>query len=164
MSTMNNKHSTPRSLLMRGIDYLSRREYSRLELYRKLVRTLGEGETVDDVQNVLDRLESEGYLSNERYAQSRVRVRSVRYGDRRLVMELKERGVDSDSIAQAISEAAPEYERALSVYIKKFQQSPRDAKERNKQIRFMASRGFSFTVINKIISGSEEFDNESELN
>ena len=54
--------------MMRGIDALSRREYSRLELYRKLMRTLTEGETADDVIAVLDDLQAKGYLSDERYA------------------------------------------------------------------------------------------------
>lgn len=78
--------------MMRGIDALSRREYSRLELYRKLMRTLTEGETADDVIAVLDDLQAKGYLSDERYAEGRVRVRSMRYGNRRVAQELRQQG------------------------------------------------------------------------
>ena len=83
--------------MMRGIDALSRREYSRLELYRKLMRTLSEGETADDVIAVLDDLQAKGYLSDERYAEGRVRVRSMRYGNRRVAQELRQRLPDAQT-------------------------------------------------------------------
>ena len=85
----------PRTLIMRGVDALSRREYSRSELRRKLLRSCGEEESADDVEEVLNTLESKGYLSNARYAQSRVRTRAARYGNRRLAGELAMMGIDS---------------------------------------------------------------------
>ena len=66
----------PRSLMARGIDALSRREYSRKELREKLVQALEAGQSASEVDAVLDELESKKYLSNERYARSRVRMRS----------------------------------------------------------------------------------------
>lgn len=98
--------------MMRGIDALSRREYSRLELYRKLMRTLTEGETADDVIAVLDDLQAKGYLSDERYAEGRVRVRSMRYGNRRVAQELRQQGVDADAITAAMEQTEPEIDRA----------------------------------------------------
>ena len=83
--------------MARAVDALSRREYSRLELTRRLMRSLAEGETFDDVEDVVGTLEKRGYLSDERYAQTRVRVRSERYGNRRLAHELRMMGVDGDS-------------------------------------------------------------------
>ena len=44
------------SLKARAVRYLSRREYSRLELQQKLRRYLGEFETEEDLQKVLDEL------------------------------------------------------------------------------------------------------------
>lgn len=93
--------------MMRGIDALSRREYSRLELYRKLMRTLTEGETADDVIAVLGDLQAKGYLSDERYAEGRVRVRSMRYGNRRVAQELRQQGVDADAITAAMEQTEP---------------------------------------------------------
>ncbi len=146
----------PRTLLMRGIDLLSRREHSRLELFRKLSRTLQEDETIDDVNEALDTLQAEGYLSNERYAESRVRSRSQRYGNARLAQELRMSGVDDESIREALSQSGSELERARSVWSRKFSSAPQDARERAKQIRFLASRGFSFDVISRVIEGAEE--------
>ena len=81
----------PRSLMARGIDALSRREYSRKELREKLVHALEEGQSAAEVDDVLDALESKNYLSDERYARSRVRMRSARYGNRRLAYEWSKR-------------------------------------------------------------------------
>ena len=99
--------------MMRGIDALSRREYSRLELYRKLMRTLTEGETADDVIAVLGDLQAKGYLSDERYAEGRVRVRSMRYGNRRVAQELRQQGVDADAITAAMEQTEPEIDRCI---------------------------------------------------
>ena len=55
----------PRSLMARGIDALSRREYSRKELREKLVQALEAGQSASEVDAVLDELESKKYLSNE---------------------------------------------------------------------------------------------------
>ena len=147
-----NREKKPRSLMARGLDALSRREYSRDELSRKLMYSLVEGETLDDVTDVIAELEKRGYLSNERYAAGRVRTRSVRYGNRRLAAELKLQGVESEAIAEALSEAEPEIDRARAVWERKFGDPPEDYKEKCRQVRFLAARGFSFDVINRVLS------------
>ncbi len=147
-----NREKKPRSLMARGLDALSRREYSRDELSRKLMYSLVEGETPDDVTDVIAELEKRGYLSNERYASGRVRTRSVRYGNRRLAAELKLQGVESEAIAEALSEAEPEIDRARAVWERKFGDPPEDYKEKCRQVRFLAARGFSFDVINRVLS------------
>lgn len=147
-----NREKKPRSLMARGLDALSRREYSRDELSRKLMYSLVEGETPDDVTDVIAELEKRGYLSNERYAAGRVRTRSVRYGNRRLAAELKLQGVESEAIAEALSEAEPEIDRARAVWERKFGDPPEDYKEKCRQVRFLAARGFSFDVINRVLS------------
>ena len=71
------KRQSP-SLKARAVRYLSRREYSRLELEKKLRAYLAEDESEDDLTAVLNDLEQKGYLSDERFAQSRARVRAAR--------------------------------------------------------------------------------------
>ena len=131
--------------MMRGIDALSRREYSRLELYRKLMRTLTEGETADDVIAVLDDLQAKGYLSDERYAEGR------------------EQGVDADAITAAMEQTEPEIDRARAVWQRKFGEAPADYKEKARQIRFLAARGFSFDVISKILSEAGSSADEDDF-
>lgn len=148
---MKSDNASPRTLLMRGIDALSRREYSRLELAGRLRRSLVEGETYDDVEDVLDTLEQKGYLSNERYAQSRVRMRASRYGNQRLAYELGAMGVDSEVVRRALSETPDEYGRARAIWEKKYGVPPQNRKERDRQVRFLASRGFGFDIISRVL-------------
>ena len=157
---MKRDNDKPRTLLMRGIDALSRREYSRMELGRKLMRSLQEGETADDVESALDTLEAKGYLSNERYAQSRVRSRASRYGNRRLAQELSMMGVDSETVRDALEDTPDEYERARTIWEKKYGKAPEDRKEHDRQVRFLASRGFGFDIIRRVIQRSPDEDYE----
>ena len=148
----NRREKKPRSLMARGLDALARREYSRDELYRKLTYSLAEDETEDDVTAVIADLEKKGYLSNERYAAGRVRTRAMRYGNRRLAAELRQQGVETEAIAEALADAEPEIDRARAVWNRKFGEAPLDYHEKCKQVRFLAARGFSFDIINKVLS------------
>ena len=146
----------PRTLIMRGVDALSRREYSRSELRRKLLRSCGEEESADDVEEVLNTLESKGYLSNARYAQSRVRTRAARYGNRRLAGELAMMGIDSETISESLEQAGDEFERARTLWQRKFGKPPADRRERDRQVRYLTSRGFDFDVVSKLVSADEQ--------
>ena len=155
------RHGTQDSLSLkaRAVGYLSRREYSRLELQKKLRRYLKEFETEDDLQSVLDDLEQKGYLSDERFAKSRVRVRSNRYGNMRLAYELKNNGVSADLINSAIEElGVSEYDRAKQLWQKRFGEAPSDFKERAKQMRYLLARGFSMETARRVV----QFDNFDE--
>ena len=146
------------SLKARAVGYLSRREYSRLELQKKLRRYLKEFETEDDLQSVLDDLEQKGYLSDERFAKSRVRVRSNRYGNMRLAYELKNNGVSADLINSAIEElGVSEYDRAKQLWQKRFGEAPSDFKERAKQMRYLLARGFSMETARRVVQ-FDDFD------
>lgn len=156
------REQKPRTLMQRGVEALARREYSREELYRKLSRGLLEGETLEDVTEVVDALVKRGYLSDERYASGRVRSRAPRYGNRRLAAELTLQGVDSETIRGAIEEAEPEIDRARVVWERRFGDPPEDYKDKCRQVRFMAARGFSFDVINRVLSEAGDRMDEVE--
>ena len=147
-----------RTLLMKGVELLSRREHSRDELKYKLMRSLSEDQTSEDVSSCLNVLEAKGYLSDTRFAEARVRTRASRYGNQRLIQELRMKGVDSVAIEQALQEAGDELQRARSIWSKKFGRPPIDHKERNRQIRFLASRGFGFSTIAKVLDCDEEIE------
>ena len=154
------RHGTRDSLSLkaRAVGYLSRREYSRLELQKKLRRYLKEFETEDDLQSVLDDLEQKGYLSDERFAKSRVRVRSNRYGNMRLAYELKNNGVSADLSNSAIEElGVSEYDRAKQLWQKRFGEAPSDFKERAKQMRYLLARGFSMETARRVVQ-FDDFD------
>ncbi|AOB27451.1 recombination regulator RecX [Bordetella bronchiseptica] len=143
-----------RTLKARAVGYLSRREYSRLELARKLQPYAEEG---DDIEAVLDDLQREGWLSNARFAQSLAHQRAPRQGASRIVQELKQQGVADDQVAELRDQLrATEYERALAVWRKRFGEKPADRAAYARQARFLAGRGFAHDVIRRILGGGDD--------
>ncbi|PFH28294.1 MULTISPECIES: recombination regulator RecX [Burkholderia] len=145
----------PRSLKGRALGYLSRREYSRTELARKLAPYVGEDESVEPV---LDALEKDGWLSDARFAESLVHRRASRVGVARIVSELKRHAV-GDSLVEEVNAQLRETEltRAQAVWRKKFGALPQTPAERAKQARFLAARGFSSATIVKLLKVGDDF-------
>lgn len=144
------------SLKARAVGYLSRREYARNELARKLQPY---AEDASDIEPVLDALEKEGWLSTERFAQSLVHRRAGRQGTARIVQELRQHGVAEDQVAQLRDDLrATEYQRALEVWRKRFSAKPADRNEYAKQARFLAGRGFAHDVIRRLLGDERDDD------
>ncbi|MCW0208350.1 recombination regulator RecX [Achromobacter veterisilvae] len=142
------------SLKMRAVGYLSRREHARGELARKLA---AHAEDPSEVEAVLDALEKEGWLSNERFAQGLVHRRASRQGTARIVQELRQHGVDDGQVAELREQLrATEYDRALEVWKKRFDARPDDRAAYAKQARFLASRGFAHDVIRRILGEGDD--------
>lgn len=143
------------SLKGRALSYLARREYSRLELRRKLQPY---AEDPEAIERVLDGLEQERLLSDTRFAESVVHRRAQRVGTSRVISELKQHKIDPETVA-AVTDALRQTElaRARVVWEKKFGEVATTPEARAKQMRFLAARGFSRTVIGKIVRGGDDF-------
>ncbi|CAB3796995.1 Regulatory protein RecX [Paraburkholderia caffeinitolerans] len=143
-----------RSLKGRALGYLSRREYSRAELSRKLMPFT---ENADELEALLDALEREGWLSDARFAESVVYRRAARVGAGRIVSELKRHAVGDELIEEVNAQLREtELARARAVWQKKYGQLPETPAERARQARFLAARGFSMSIIGKILKGIED--------
>lgn len=137
------------SLKGRALAYLARREYSRLELQRKLAPHAA---TPEALEQLLDTLEQGNFLSNTRFAESVVHRRASRLGTARIVNELKQHAVDAQTVATVAQRLRDsELERARGVWRKKFGTLAETPEARAKQVRFLAGRGFSRDVIAKVI-------------
>ncbi|MGZ9710769.1 recombination regulator RecX [Glaciimonas sp. GNP009] len=144
------------SLKGRALRYLSMREHSRIELKRKLSRYVEEG---DDIEVLLDWLEESKFLSQERFSESLINRRSGRYGNSRIVMELKSHGIAADAISAVKSQLAEgEFARAREVWVRKFGRQPLNAIERGKQMRFLLQRGFSHRAVQAAINSVGDDD------
>jgi regulatory protein len=142
------------SLKIRALDYLARREHSRLELEKKLTPY---APTLEELSFVLDSLEQCGLLSAGRMVEQVVHVRRSKFGSRRIVHELQQKGIDEDLIAAALPHLKEtELETARTVWRKKFGAMPINAKERAKQIRFLMSRGFTSEIIRQVLRSQDE--------
>lgn len=145
-----------KSLKARAVDLLSRREYTRLELKRRLSPF---AENAEEVDTLLDELAASRWQSDTRFAEQFADSRSQKYGSRRVAMEMRERGVDSDTIKQTLS-SHNDLATARSQWLRKFGQPASDAAGRAKQMRFLASRGFGMDTIRQVIKGCDEWPDD----
>jgi len=140
-------------LLRSAVALLSRRDFSRVELRRRLLRRPGPGVTAADVDRVLDQVQAEGLLSEDRFTEEFIRARAARFGPVRLRHELLRRGVDPQRIEAALStHQGDELASAQALWHKRFESPATDPKERARQARFLAARGFSHDVIRRVLA------------
>ena len=121
---------------------LSRREHSTRQVASGL-RERGFAEAL--IEALLEELQSEHLLDDERYAVQFVRARATRgQGPRRIRMELKEAGVEEALVTRAL-ETAPDFHAvATALRRRRFgDELPEDHTERARQSRFLQYRGFS---------------------
>jgi regulatory protein len=152
------------SLKGRALKYLSMREHSRLELSRKLARYAEEG---DDIPALLDFLEKNNWLSQERFSESLVNRRAARFGASRIVAELQSHGIGGEKLAELKTGLKEdETARAVEVWRRKFNQVAQTPEERMKQTRFLMQRGFSGRAVQTALKGlpdePDEFDRLAE--
>lgn len=150
----------PLSLMARAVGLLAKREYSYQTLRTTLSRYVQSREDIHTLDRVLEQLQEKGYLSNKRFAQVRTQTRLRQYGNRRIAQELRRNGIDESLIHETMKEFGQEEEtRCREIWKRKFGRQPETPKERDKQIRYFLYRGFSYRVIQKVITTSY-FDEE----
>lgn len=107
------------------------------------------------VDRLLDWLAANSYLSDARFVESRVNARSRKQGTLRIKIELSRHG-----LALAPEQAAvlreTEFTRARELWQRKFGEVATDPRQRAKQARFLAARGFAADVVRRIVGGLEE--------
>ncbi|MGA7802660.1 MAG: regulatory protein RecX [Gammaproteobacteria bacterium] len=135
-----------------ALGLLARREHSRRELARKLAQRGYDPQIVDPL---LSALIAEGLLSEERFAEGYVYVRSARgYGPLRIRAELRERGVPEELVDSFLDDRDPQWADAVAaVHRKRFgADRPSDFRERVKQARFLQQRGFTPEQIRRVLN------------
>ncbi|WP_373741198.1 recombination regulator RecX [Neisseria sp.] len=128
-----------KSLRARALDILSRQETSRAALKRKLAP---HAENEAELEQLLDELAERGWQSDERYAETYIHSKSGRHGALRLKQALALQGIGEDISAHYLPERNSEHLTAAAVLRKKFKAPAADAKEKQKQMRFLLYRGF----------------------
>ena len=143
----------PDALRVQALKFLARRDHSRAELKAKLAP---QAESSEQLEALLDALQAQRLLSDQRYASQRVAARAGRYGNARLKQELRASGVGDEDIAAVLPEGGDEAGRCRAVWQKKFGALPASAEERAKQMRFLQYRGFSSAAIRSVLSGEDD--------
>ena len=136
------------ALRKKAMDLLARREHAVAELHQKL-QVYARKKDFNDVEliaGVIENLQSEGLLSDERFTEAFVRYRKNNgYGPMRIQTELRERGVNEKIQATWLDFREQHWrEQVVQVRNKRFGDGlPEDYKERARQARFLQYRGFT---------------------
>ena len=182
-STAGAEQKSEVNLLAKAVAILSRRECSEKELRQRLQRYTDD---MGAINAVVSRLQRENWQSDERFVESFVQSREQRWGNQKIFHALSQHDLDSEQLSELKEELKDsEYQRAREVWIRRFgdkygvslydtetsgddeflseteQQSfEEQAKEKAKQLRFLASRGFSADVVYKVVNsrGAPEED------
>lgn len=154
--------------LLEALRFLSRRDYFREELRRRLHR---KAFRADDIEEALQRCTQLGYLDDstltERFAEGRARNRG--WSPKRIQMELRRRGVGEEAARRA-AVLSPELRReALEVSLRKAEARAskgwwRGREGRNRLLSSLLRRGFEVgearELVNSLIAERDMQDHE----
>ena len=142
------------------MDYLSRREHSRYELYKKIS---AHNFDRDLINQELDLLIEDGLLSDERFVEAFIYFRKKKgKGPLKISSELRDRGADESLINKYIEEIENSewLDSAKQVAEKKLGNNQQlDYDNQLKMMKFLNNRGFTIDqvkiTIKKLLKGEE---------
>ena len=140
--------------LQRLRDYCAAAERPSRQVYRK---ALGYGLEPDEAQRLVAQLQTETYLSDERYAGSLVRSRhSYRaWGQRKIVAKLRQEAIAQPLIEEAMAQIPTEdFDEALRTVLEKKLRGLREPdphKRKARLFRAAAAKGYSAEAIMRLL-------------
>ncbi len=135
---------------------LNRRDYSVAELRRRLTQ---KEIAPDQIETLLERCLELRYLDDARYAEQRARslMRLGRGVGSRILLDLRQRGIDEATARQALEQARQELsddavlEELLERRFPQFDYAVATDRERRRVIHFLQRRGFPLNhILNKL--------------
>ena len=160
------KQDAAKKMRNKALRLLTTREHSREELLRKLAvakvrRTREEAKAPkpdkDDIASLVDDLTAQGWQSDDRYAEAIVR-RLTGQASRRFIGEkLAQAGIKKDVATTALEAIdLDDAEVAQALWTRRFGDTPKDDKDRQRQIRYLLSRGFHLGDAFKLVPRAAE--------
>lgn len=155
-----------KKLRNKALRLLTTREHSREELLRKLAQAkarraraeaLSPAPEKDEIERVVDELAAHGWQSDDRYAEAIVRRLTGQASRRYIEEKLAQTGIKKDVAKLALESLEQgDVEVAQALWARRFGDAPTDDRERQKQIRFLLSRGFhlgdAFKIVPKAVT------------
>ena len=138
----------------KALDLLSRRSYSKKELYQKLKLKYGDSAS----ERAIEKLLYFGYLNDEEYARiySKHLYETKKYDVRRISMELKLKGIDREIIENVTKTLDNEpITRIIEMLSTKFSNGFKDEKTKKRFVAKLQRMGYSW---NDIKSAFMEFE------
>ena len=133
-------------LRSRALAYLARREHSRIELIQKLDKHRDSEVTGSMLEELMNELEAENFLSDSRCADMLIRNAYAKgHGPIKLFQATRSKGIEQTRItASEEFIGADWFALAAKVREKRFgSDKPEDYRDKAKQARFLVGRGFN---------------------
>ena len=144
------------SALQKAYTYLSYNALSRKTLRDKLCRA---GFSENAVEIALDRLEELELIDDDKYGRRILHVmrKNKHWGRRKIVFEMKKRGLSDALISDLINDGYDETENARLFFQNKYaDRDLKDASERRRVIAGMSRYGFDYDSIRAVIAQFED--------
>lgn len=146
------QHTKDQNQKIRGIDFTENNTYEYRGVQKSNLPTKpADRITPEMIQEVVSRLESQNYINDQDFAQYFIENRHQNKGisTKRLIQELKIKGIDSDIIEQAMfDQGTGNFLRDEEVEIEKMiKKQLRKTSDRQKIIAYLARQGFSYDLI-----------------
>jgi regulatory protein len=140
-----------RELAIRFIDYAAR---SRAEVGRRLAKAGYDEELIEAVVNDLQRA---GLLDDEEFSRQWVesRARSKKLGRARLASELRMKGVEKETVEEALTELDPEQELAAALALTEKRigsDSIADPAVRRRLAGYLQRRGYKWETVEQVFA------------
>ncbi|MEV8755028.1 regulatory protein RecX [Klebsiella variicola] len=143
---------TSQELYDHAVSLLARRDYASGELARTLSKMTENREKID---KALSRLVECGYLDDNRLITHMIdkHVRK-KHGPARIKLEIRQKGFSPELVEQMLEKVDVDwYAMARELKVSKFGDAvASEAKEKNKQIRYLQYKGFSMDMIFEALS------------
>jgi regulatory protein len=145
----------PKEALTRAQSICSRQEQCRQDIFSRLEKW---GISEPDVIKIVQKLEKDGFINEERYALSfaRDKVKFNKWGKIKISWMLRQKNIPDEVIDQALGQIDnDEYETLLeSELVKKMRtlKSDNQYNKKRKLIRFAIQRGFENETVYKVIN------------
>ena len=136
------RFTDPVAARRKAMDYLARREHSRDELHRKMLKA---GFDANVALDAIEELRKDGLQSDRRFVDAFVQSRiSHGKGPRVIRADLSQRGVRDPVIHEVLVEVKADWmQLARQARMKKFgDELPVEYKDKARQMRFLQTRGF----------------------
>ena len=135
---------------------LERSQKSEKQLRDKLKEGGYEQEVIDEA---IDYAKSYHYIDDERFARDFVRLSCHNKSRIRLKQDLSQKGIDKDLIDIAIEEEydVDEVDLLKNILRKRHFDPESDYSEKQKHFRFLASKGYSTSVIRRAMEMDDDF-------
>jgi regulatory protein len=121
---------------------LNMRPYTEAALRQKLARR----GPMEAVAWVIERVKALGFLDDRKYAEGYARLYQGKWGMAKIRRSLEAKGVPQDVIGEVLAELEPQSDPLSEALALLGRYKSRHKGNKAKAIRFLANRGFSFTV------------------